>query len=75
MAFDPDAFFVFGVVTGLMAFPALLNSFTHGRAPVLTIVMGVASAAMIALAMSRMPEGTYTASKVPDVFARVFRGG
>lgn len=71
---DPDVFFVIGVVIGLLAFPALLNSFTHGRAPLKTMLLAVVAAGMLTFAVSQKPVGTYTASSMPSVFAKVFAG-
>ena len=75
MNLDPDLIFVIGVIVGLLAFPALLNSYTHGRTPTLTLLLAVVAAGMIVYAMSQKPSGAYTAETIPKIFVKVLRGG
>lgn len=75
MNLDPDLFFVVGTFFGVLAFPALLNAFTHGRRPGMAMLMFVISISMIAYAVSQKPSGSYTSKTIPGVFVRVFGGG
>ncbi len=70
MNIDPDLVFVVGIIVGAAAFPALLNSFTHGRAPKLTAFLFFASFTMITYSVVQRPSG-YAVAEVPGVFKRV----
>jgi hypothetical protein len=67
---DPDLVFVVGIIVGVAAFPALLNSFTHGRAPKLTALLFLASFTMITYSVVQRPSG-YAVAELPGVFKRV----
>ncbi len=71
MAIDPDLLVVCGTLLCLLAFPALLQSFTHEnslRTPMVLLAVGIS---MLAYAVSRNPS-SYSIDQIPDVFVRVF---
>jgi len=72
MTSDPDLIFVIGMVTGLLAIPALIGAFSESRTPRAAAIMVMISAGLIAVAVLQKPGG-YTISSAPDVFMTVVR--
>jgi hypothetical protein len=65
-----DYLMVGGIVTGLFAFPSLLNAYSTGRPPRAAMLLLVAGVAMVSWVLVRQPN-TYSIETLPDVFMRV----
>ena len=70
---DPDTFFVFGLVLGVLSVPAVVSAISDGRAPRLASIILVIAGAMVVYAISQKPAG-YAMEDVSAVFATVFNG-
>ena len=68
---DADLVFVIGLVVGVLAFPALLSAFSEGRSPRVAAIMIMICAGLIAAAVLKKPEGSYSIGKIPEVFTKV----
>lgn len=67
---DADLFLVIGVTLGVLTVPSLLSAFSESRAPRVAAILVLISATLIALALTRKPEG-YSISEIPHVYKRV----
>ncbi|MFT4151662.1 MAG: hypothetical protein QM656_15790 [Paracoccaceae bacterium] len=67
---DNDLLLVIGIVISCFSIPSLVSAFTDGRAPRIGGIMVVVGLALIAVALSRQPNG-YSFSDIPAAFYRV----
>ncbi|WP_099826765.1 hypothetical protein [Oceaniglobus indicus] len=67
---QPDIALVLGVIFAALAFPALLSSFSEGRAPRSAAVLIVLAAGLIYWATTSHPGG-YALDDIPGAFVRV----
>ncbi len=67
---DSDLFLTIGVVLGVLTIPSLLSAWTEGRVPRFGAIMVMASAGLIAIALTQKPGG-YTFGEIPDVMMNV----
>lgn len=67
---DADLLLVVGVTLGVLVIPSLLSAFTESRAPRAGAILVLISATLIAVALTKKPEG-YRISEIPNVYARV----
>lgn len=67
---DPDLFFVIGVLVLGFSFPAIVSSFSEGRAPRAAAIMIMIGGGLLGLAIYEKPSG-YNISDTPQVFSRV----
>ena len=66
-----DLLLVFGILVGLLSFPAFLAAFSESRQPRVAVMLIVVGGSMIAFAMYSQPSG-YSFEELPTVFSRVF---
>lgn len=67
---DPDLFFVIGVLVMGFAIPAIISSFSEGRAPRAAAIMIMIGGGMLGIALWNKPGG-YTIADTPQVFSQV----
>lgn len=73
MYVDPDTIYVIGLITGVLAVPALLGAYSEGRSPRAASIMIMICAGLIAIAVLQKPKGTYSLGRTPEIFAKVVR--
>lgn len=69
-AMNGDLYLVVGVITGVLALPALVGAYSEGRTPRAAAIMILIAGGLIVLAMRAQPGG-YDWEDVPDAFVRV----
>lgn len=69
-AMDYDLFFAVGTVLLVLAFPAVVGAFAHGRPPRAAAILVMVGGTLAGLAVSERP-GVYTFEEAPAVFGRV----
>ncbi|MGB4827068.1 MAG: hypothetical protein WBP18_07280 [Paracoccaceae bacterium] len=67
---DADLFLTIGVVLAVLTIPSLLSAWTESRAPRFGAIMLMASAGLIAVALSQKPGG-YTFGDIPKTMLNV----
>jgi hypothetical protein len=67
---DPDLVFVIGLLTGLLAVPALISAFSESRAPRAAAIMVMISAGLLLVAVLQKPGG-YAMGDIPEVIMGV----
>ena len=67
---DPDLFFVIGVLVLGFSIPAIISSFSEGRAPRAAAIMIMIGGGLLGLAIVNKPNG-YEIGDTPRVFNEV----
>jgi len=66
-----DLFLVIGVITLVLAAPALVSAFSESRTPRAAAILIMIGGGLIITAVTQQPGG-YAIEDLPDVFTRVF---
>ena len=69
---DTDLMLVTGIILGVLSIPAMLNSFSEGRAPRAAAIVVLFGGVLIFLALKDHSAG-YSWAELPQVFGRVFK--
>ena len=67
---DSDLLLIVGIVLAVLSVPAMLSSFSEGRAPRVATFTAIAAGCLIVWAVQTQPGG-YTFGEIPEVFVRV----
>ncbi|MDO9526621.1 MAG: hypothetical protein Q7J57_13955 [Gemmobacter sp.] len=67
---DSDAILVIGLFLGVLAIPALLNSFSEGAPPRSAAILVMIASVLIVVALYQKPSG-YRIADIPGVIVKV----
>lgn len=66
---NADIMITLGLLFTVLALPAILSAFTHGRSVRLSMLLLLAGAVLIAVGMNQMPQG-FQMADIPDIVTR-----
>ncbi|SDI86717.1 hypothetical protein [Aliiruegeria lutimaris] len=71
MTLDLDLVFVIGLIVCILSVPAFLGAYSEGRSLRAGMILVIVGAGLIAFAVVQTPLGTYSATKIPEIFTKV----